>query len=201
MNKRKLHHQYKYIKKLRPLYFLVAAVFFLALGILGMRQNNLNMIKLREEVYLADENGTDVEGPLRELRQYVYTHMNTDLSSGNISIKPPLQLTHSYERLASQEQQQADKINKKVKEEGERVCAVKFPVAGLNPDRINCVAKYTRDDAVAPNQTPSDLYKFDFVSPVWSPDFAGFNLLAALILFAALAIRLIAGWLYKHELD
>lgn len=201
MNKRKLHHQYKYIKRLRPLYFLIAAVFFLSLGILGMRQNNLNMIKLREAVYLADENGTDVEEPLRELRQYVYAHMNTELSSGNVSIKPPLQLTHSYERLASREQKQAEKTNKKVKEEGEQVCANQFPAAGLNPDRINCVAKYTRDHAVAPNQTPSDLYKFDFVSPVWSPDFAGFSLLAALVMFAALAIRLIAGWLYKNELD
>ncbi len=201
MNKRKLHHQYKYIKKLRPLYFLIAVVFFLALGILGMRQNNLRMIELREKVYLADESGTDVEKPLRDLRQYVYTHMNTDLSSGNVSIKPPIQLTHRYERLVSHEQKLADKTNKKVKEDGERVCANKFPATGLNPDRINCVAAYTRDHAVQPKQIPSDLYKFDFVSPVWSPDFAGFNLLAALILFAILAIRLVVGWLYKHELN
>ncbi len=201
MDKRKLYHQYRYIRKARTVYFLVAGVFFLVLGVIGMRSNNLHMIELREKVYMADEKGTDVEKPLRDLQQYVYSHMNTNLSGGNVSIKPPLQLTHSYERLVSREQKKAGKINKKVKKEAEQVCAREFPAAGLNPDRINCVAAYTRDNAVRPKQIPSDLYKFDFISPVWSPDFAGLSLLAGLIFFTISGVRLVTGWWYKRELN
>lgn len=201
MNKRKLHHQFKFIKKIRPLYLLVIAVFFLALGIIGMRENNLRMIELREQVYLADENGGNIEEPLRELREFVYSHMNTDLSSGNVSISPPIQLTHRYERLLQSEQKRVDKINKRVKAEAERQCAREFPAAGLNSSRVNCVAEYTSDNAVKPKEIPSELYKFDFISPVWSPDFAGLSLLASLFFFTILAIRLVAGVWYKHELD
>ena len=201
MDKRKLHHQYRVVKKVRAQYFLYLAVCFLVLGVLGMRQNNLHMIDLREQVYLADEKGTEVEEPLRQLREYVFRHMNTDLASGNVSIKPPIQLTHRYEKLVVAEQKKAEKINKQVKTDSERECAQEFPASGLNPDRINCVAKYTRDHAVKPKQIPSELYKFDFVSPVWSPDFAGLSLLSALIFFALFTIRLFVGWWYKRQLD
>ena len=200
MDKRKLHHQYKSIKKIRAQYFLYIAIFFLAIGIIGMRENNLQMIDLREEVYLADEKGTDIEKSLRELREYVYAHMNTDLAGGNVAIKPPIQLTHRYEHLVSQEQKRVNEINKKIKAEGERKCAQEFPNSGLNPSRINCVADYTRVNTVKPNQIPSELYKFDFISPTWSPDFTGLSLLASLLFFAAFAIRLAVGWWYKHEL-
>ncbi len=176
-------------------------MFFLALGIIGMRENNLRMIELREQVYLADENGDNIEKPLRELREFVYSHMNTDLSGGNVSIKPPIQLTNRYERLLEREQKRVDKVNKRVKAEAERKCARQFPAGGLNSSRVNCVAEYTSDNAGKPIEIPSELYKFDFVSPVWSPDFAGLSLLASLIFFAVFALRLITGWFYKYELD
>lgn len=201
MDKRKLHHQFKFIKKIRAQYFLFIAIFFLVLGIIGLRENNLQMIELREQVHIADEKSADIEKPLRELRQYVHTHMNTNLSSGNVSIKPPIQLKHRYERLLEQERQRVSQVNQKVKEQGEQECARKFPGSGLNASRVNCVAEYTRVNTVDPKQIPSELYKFDFVSPVWSPDFAGLSLLASLIFFTVFIIRLILGWWYKRELD
>jgi len=200
MDKRKLHHQLKFIKKIKAQYFLYIAIFFLALGVIGLRENNLQMIELREKVYLADESGAEAEKPLRELREYVHSHMNTNLSSGNVSIKPPIQLRHRYERLLEQEQQRVNKVNQKVKEQGERVCASRFPGTGLNASRVNCVAEYTRVNTVDPKKIPSELYKFDFLGPVWSPDFAGLTLLASLTFFAAYIIRLLLGWFYKREL-
>lgn len=202
MDKRKLHHQYRFIKKLQPRYFLIAAVFFLALGVFGMRSNYVQMSNLREKVYLADENGEDIEKPLRDLREYVYSHMNTDLSrGGNVSIKPPIQLKHTYDRLVKQEQERVKEANKRVKEEGERECADKFPQSGLNTSRVNCVAEYTRVNTTDPKLIPAELYKFDFISPTWSADFAGLSLLASLFFFAIFIIRLILGWLYKHKLS
>lgn len=201
MDKHKLHHHFKFIKKISAYYFLMAAIFFLTLGVIGMRENNLQMIELREKVFIADEEGTDIEEPLRKLREYVYSHMNTDLSSGNVSIKPPIQLTKSYERLLQQENKRVERINKNVKADGEKVCASRFPEEGLNSARVNCVAEYTRVNTADPKQIPPELYKFDFVSPTWSPDFAGLSLLASLISFTIFVIWLVLSWWYKRELN
>lgn len=200
INKRKAHHRLKVIKNIKPLYLLIVAVFFLTLGIIGLRQNNLQMAELREKVMLADEKAKDIETPLRELRQYVHSHMNTELSSGNVSIKPPIQLKNRYERLVKQEQERVERVNRQVKKDAERQCASRFPSGGLNPDRINCVAEYTRQHAIEARSIPSELYKFDFVSPGWSPDLAGWGLLGALTFFALFVVRLVAGWWYKKEL-
>jgi preprotein translocase subunit SecF len=200
MNKRKLHHYFKFVKRIRASYFLYIAIFFLALGVIGLRENNLQMIELREQVHIADEQNTNIEKPLRELREHVHSHMNTDLSSGNVSIKPPVQLKHRYERLLEQEEKRANQVNRAVKKEGEQECARRFPASGLNAARVNCVAEYSRVNAIKPKQIPNELYKFDFVSPVWSADFAGLSLLASLLLFAGFIIRLLVGWFYKREL-
>lgn len=200
MNKRKLHHQLKFFIKVRPLYIFIIAVFLLALGVIGMRENNLRMVELREQVLLADERNENVEKPLRELREHVHSHMNTDLSSGNIAIKPPIQLKSKYEQLVKQEQQRVDRANREIKEKGERVCAERFPAGGLNISRVDCVADYTRVNTVEPREIPSDLYKFDFISPTWSVDLAGLSLLGSLLFFAIFVTRLVVGWFYKRKL-
>lgn len=200
-NKRKLNHQYKILKKIKPRYFLILSVLFLAVGIVSLRQNNYHMIQLRDAVATADKQNGDVEGALRDLREYVYSHMNTDLSSGNNAIKPPIQLKYRYERLVANEEKDVKAENEKVKQAGERVCAKKFPASGLNPQRVKCVAAYINSNSVISGSVPSDLYKFDFVSPVWSPDRAGLSLLASLIFFAAFITRSAVGLWYRYELD
>ncbi len=65
------------------------------------------MVRLRTAVYTADKNNADVVKPLKALQAYVTSHMNTNLSTGNTSVYPPIQLQHTYDRLVkAQEQQQ-----------------------------------------------------------------------------------------------
>jgi hypothetical protein len=45
------------------------------------------MIELREQVFEADKEDGDVEGALRELREHVHSHMNTDLASGENAVQ------------------------------------------------------------------------------------------------------------------
>ena len=111
LNKRNLHHQYKKIKVFKPWYFLAIAGVFLIIGVVGLRQNSFRAVELRDAVYAADEKNGDVEGALRELREYVYSHMNTNLSSGNFSIKPPIQLKHRYEDLSAAEAEKTKALN------------------------------------------------------------------------------------------
>lgn len=200
MDKRRLNYEYKRLKKIKPKYLLITAVFFLILGIYGLRQNYSQMVKLRTAVTTADEQNGDVESALRNLREFVYGHMNTNLSSGNVSIKPPIQLKYRYERLTKTEEKRVEKKNQAIKERAEQVCLSQYPGRVFNSNRVNCVARYINANSVKADPVPSDLYKFDFVSPSWSPDLAGISLLLSFIFFVALAIRqIVAAW-YKFKL-
>ncbi len=200
MNKRRLGYDYRRLKKIKAKYILAAAILFLILGIYGMRQNYSHMTKLRQAVITADEQNGDAESALRELRQFVYSHMNTNLSSGNVAIKPPIQLKYRYERLAKAESDRVAAVNEQVKQTGEATCAAQYPSAGFNSPRVACVAEYLRINSVKENPIPSELYKFDFISPTWSPDFAGISLLLSLIFFSAYLARVLLSLWYKSRL-
>lgn len=176
MNKRKLHYAHRKFKIISPWYFLAVSLIFLAIGVYGLRQNNFKMIQLRQAVVTADEKNGDVEGALQELRTFVYDHMNTNLSSGKFAIKPPIQLKHRYDQLVNAEQQKVKTANQTVQQQGEAVCSAQFPGTGYNSPRVACVQQYVSANAKKPNDVPAELYKFDFVSPRWSPDLAGISL-------------------------
>lgn len=198
--KRKLNYDYKRLKHIKLKYLLFLAVFFLVLGIIGLRQNYSHMVKLRTAVAIADEQNGNVELALRDLRQFVYNHMNTNISSGNVSIKPPVQLKYRYERLTKAEEARVSKFNESVKQRGEQICGKKFPAGGFNSPRVACVAEYVRVNSIKDNPVPSDLYKFDFISPSWSPDLAGISLLLSLVFISALIVRLGLGLWYRSRL-
>ena len=197
MDKRKLHHQYTKIRPFKAWPFLVLSLVFLAVGIYGLRQNNFEMIRLRDEVIKADERGGDVEETLAELREHVHGHMNTDLSGGDFGIKPPIQLKNRYEQLAKIENERVKEERKQIQSTAEKICGERYPGAGFNSPRVECIAEYMRVNAPSANEVPSELYKFDFVSPRWSPDLAGWSLLAAAALFLVFVFKLAAGWWYK----
>lgn len=199
-DKRKISYNYKKLKKIKPRYLLLLSIIFLVISIYGLRQNYSEMVRLRTAVATADEQNGDVEAALRNLRQFVYNHMNTNLSSGNVSIKPPIQLKYRYERLAKAEEKKASEENKAVKQRADAICLQKYPGKVFNSNRVNCVAKYISDNSVKPDPIPSDLYKFDFVSPGWSPDLAGISLLFSLVFFLAFIARLVLGAWYKSLL-
>jgi len=92
MNKKRLHHIWTKLRPISPWYFLVLAVISGIISINALRQNNLTMVRLRDEVFKADQQNTDVETPLRHLREFVYAHTNTNLSSGSNAVKPPFSL-------------------------------------------------------------------------------------------------------------
>lgn len=199
-NKRKLGYDYRRLRHIKSRYLLIPAILFLILGVYGMRQNYSKMVELRTAVFVADEQNANVEKPLRELREFVHSHMNTDLSSGNVAIKPPIQLKYRYERLAASESARVKTANEDVKRKGEQTCAAQFPGSGLNSPRVACVAEYIRVNSIKDNPVPSELYKFDFVSPTWSPDLAGISLLLSLIFFSAFIVKAVLSYWYRKML-
>lgn len=156
---------------------------------LSLRHNNVTALKLRDKVTQTDKENGDVETALRELRTYVYAHMNTNLSSGQNAIKPPIQLKYRYERLLEAQQKQVSVENAKIYSDAQAECERQFPKGLSGSGRIPCVTSYIASRGVAQTPIQDGLYKFDFVSPTWSPDLAGWSLVVASISFALFVIR------------
>jgi hypothetical protein len=145
------------------------------------------MIQLREKVYEADKSNGDVNTALNNLRRYVYGHMNTNLSSGGNAIKPPIQLKYSYERLQATEQKRVDNANSNVYTQAQLYCQQQNSADFSGRNRVPCVTDYVTTHGIKANSIPAAMYQYDFVSPKWSPDLAGWSLVLSVILFLGLA--------------
>ncbi len=177
------HRSYKF--------FLVLFIISLGLTTWALRHNNLTMVKLRSAVYAADKAGGDVQTPLNNLRAYVYAHMNTNLASGGNAIKPPIQLQYTYARLVAAEQARVDAINSKIYTQAQIYCQQVNPTDFSGRNRVPCIKDYVASHGGAePKDIPTALYQFDFVSPAWSPDLAGWSMSLTILLGAAFLISL-----------
>ncbi len=179
--------------------FLGLFIIFGVASIYSLRNNNLMMIDLRNAVYGADQSGNDVNGALNKLRSYVYAHMNTNLSSGGNTIKPPIQLKYTYERLAQAEQTRLKAANAQVYTDAQNFCQAQNPTDFSGRNRVPCVAEYVTSHGVQAHPVPAALYQFDFVSPTWSPDLAGWSLLVTITFLLLTILSYAAHRLHRRR--
>ena len=169
--------------------FIMAAI----ICVLALRHNNEQMVRLRSAVYAADQSNGDVNTALNNLRKYVYDHMNTNLSAGNSNIKPPIQLKYTYQRLYDAQLNQVQTNNQSIYSAAQVYChnnAAQNSAVAQN----TCIQNYAAAHGLqsANINIPAGLYQFDFISPTWSPDLAGWTLLLTVIFLVAFLIKL--GW-------
>lgn len=152
---------------------------------------NSKEAKKRYETLLAvDASGGDVEKALLDLRTYIYTHMNTTIG-GPTSVRPPIQLKGTYDRLVAVEQAKVKQVNDDLYAKAQKECEALFPEGLSGRGRIPCISEYVTSQAVKEQPVPDGLYKYDFVSPFWSPDVAGIGILVTGLLLTIFAFRLI----------
>jgi hypothetical protein len=184
MNKHQLSRR---IQPLHPGYFVGLAVVSSVVCVFALRANNQQMLNLREQVFIADKNNTDVQAPLRALQSYVTTHMNTDLNAEGATVYPPIQLRYTYERLVRQQSDQIAAANNEIYTTAQRECERLNPNDVSGRARIPCIESYVQSHTSKVTPIPDALYKFSFVSPRWSPDVAGWSMVVA-VLSALLAV-------------
>ena len=197
MNKRKLYgiwHKYRHIS----LVILISGlILFSFTSVIALRQNNLNMLKLRQQVVDVDASGGDVNAALIELRNYVFSHMNTRLRT-NDSDEPPIQLVSSYNRYIADQQAKLTQSGKSdIYTNAQATCERSAPTLS---ERVNCIQLFVAEnggEVAEINYPPKDLYSFDFASPSWTPDIAGISLLLAIVFGILLIIRLVVGFIVK----
>jgi len=178
---------------------MIITLVLVFVSVFALRANNEHMVKLRDAVYTADKDNGDVQGALGTLQRYVTSHMNTDLSGGKSGVYPPIQLKYTYDRLIQAESDELAKTNSSLYTEAQKYCEAQNPTGFYGATRLGCVTDYltshNQKHDIAP--IPDALYKFDFVSPRWSPDLAGWSLVLAAISAAVCVISFVRKRLAK----
>jgi hypothetical protein len=199
MNPKTAHYILTRLWRIRLGYFVAAAIVLSMVAVISLRHNNEHMAQLRDAVYAADEKGSGVDQALQELRAYVTAHMNTSLTAGNDGVYPPIQLKYTYSRLVQAAGANTANANATIYSDAQKSCEGQIPTGFSGRYRLDCIEQYVQSHGGAPvTNIPDSLYKFDFVSPTWSPDLAGLSLLASILLFLfAGTVAVVRSVLYR----
>lgn len=158
-----------------------------------LRLNNIGMIQRRAAVLAADQTGDQeaMQNRLYDLQRYAAEHMNAN--TGVFYLEGQYQRdVEKIVKAASDDSNPQGNIHVKADE----VCRPQFAV--WSQAYVQCfteeLAKYPPSSDPAQNVTlPStNLYRYDFASPLWSLDFAGGSVLICLVLIIMIVVRLIS---------
>jgi hypothetical protein len=199
MNKRYLHHVWTRIRPVRTIYLIAACAVLAGVCVLALRRNYVTMTNLRSAVYQADQQNGNVEQALQKLRAHVSGHMNTSLATSD-GVYPPIQLKYTYARLQQAEQDRVNGVNSQVYTDAQHYCEAKYPDSFSGGPRVPCIEQYVKDHGTTVRNIPDAMYKFDFASPSWSPDLAGWTLVLAVLFLVLAIVRFFAGLLLKRLL-
>lgn len=197
MNKRKLHHYWRLLESIKTWHLVVLLAILFSLSIWELRNNSQNLEPLINRVVAADKAGENVDEAIKELGDYINGHMNARLDE-------PVQLAYSYDRAAQKIIKKAQATaNGDIYRKAQRACEDPSVLLSV---RAACVQDYVLKNA-PPGQTPQALefpdkalYTYSFVSPAWSPDLAGWLLVAMALTAAAVFGRVLAGKLIRQSL-
>lgn len=185
------------IKRLKkPAIWQLALVFivFALLSATFLRLNNLGMIERRNAVIEADKTGdeTVITNKLYDLQSFVSKHMNTDLGQG-------VELTETFKRNQTDNiiaTQSAANVNI-YKQANETCQAKKFQYLGQYRQCVYDYLNSVPSGKVVSSTIISDdemrlVYIHNYISPLWSPDLAGFCVLISAIVLLIISFRLVS---------
>ena len=171
---------------------IVLAIILVPLTALLLRQNNLNMVELRNQLVETDKTGdvAQVESAARKLQNYVAHHMNT--ATGRVALQT------LYDQAADQamEASKPPEISSDIYRQATNDCRPQLVNYGYRA-WASCVATRVGLNsattlAVADDVAPDpDLYYVDFAPARWSADPAGLCMLALIIILLVLIVKLL----------
>lgn len=182
--------------------FLLLCLIMVAVAT-AWRMNNTQMLRRLDAVLVADEalNEEKVRENLVILKSFSESHMNA--STGLIS------LVKIYERDAQAEISRVsnlragENVHKKVSE----ICDPQFDArTRYSRPYFECwtreLEKIAPRDGVdaQPKFRPKELYEFEFISPIWTPDLAGWTTLVAIFIVILIIFNMIFTAILKFML-
>lgn len=124
--------------------------------------------------------------------------MNTDLATEG-GIYPPIQLKYRYDRLVKAEKDRVSSANSQIYNDAQHYCEQRNSVDFSGHNRVPCVQQYVTTHGVKEQVIPDDLYKFDFASPLWSADVAGWFLVLAGFFGLLFIVQFILELWLRHQ--
>lgn len=190
-DKRDIRHNLKKLAAIKTWQLLLVLILLAFLAATFMRINNTGMIARRDAVLAADKaGGVDaIQERLYELQSYSTTHMNADTGV--------FYLQEQYNRDVQKAVAQSSSQSTTMAEANARAEAICHPqYSGWSTAYMNCflseLAKFPTTDKLPEPKLPSaSLYRYSFASPAWSPDFAGWTVVACGLVILAIVGRLI----------
>lgn len=159
-----------------------------------LRLNNIGMVQRREAVLNADAAGNEeaIIERLYDLQRHVSSHMNTSLGQG-------VYLENSYNTALQnwiEKQYGTANPNGNIYNQADAVCAPQF--SSYSYAYLQCITneleKFPAADAPANDSSRprQEAYIFNYASPLWSPDFAGWSILACVLVLVLIIVRLVS---------
>lgn len=210
-------HSWQLLLILVPLAFVTATL---------LRLDHLKMSKLRDAVLQADASGdaNALQDSLIQLQDFVFSHIvvNVVESNGKQSVvfgTGPFYLENQYLRAANAAIEDAESnLANDANPNGNiyaAVSAICKPLAIENgwswnsPGYLDCwtseLAKYPTSDELSSNLLVADipsteLFRVNYASPLWAPSWAGFAILACLVILGIVLIRFLIWCVLKISL-
>jgi len=155
-----------------------------------LRLNNIGMVERRSAVYVADNVGDNkiTQNRLYDLQRYISAHMNTDIGKGVFLVST---YNRDYQELISKASNDVNP-NGNIYKKAQEVCAPQFKSysSAYLQCSLNELAKYPASSGLVDTVKLSpDAYVHSFISPVWSPDFAGWSLLVCVVILIMIIAR------------
>ena len=169
-----------------------------------------------KEITSQEEIDNNLKATLTELKQYTYSHIVIkfiEKNGRNVLTfgTGPFYLENQYNRKATTALAEAENQlkqtgdsnpNGNVFAKAMETCkpqAITHGWAWNSPGYLNCMTgvinSYPSTDqlttSLAANIPPTSLYRYDFSSPVWAPNLAGFSILFCLLIFILILLRFI----------
>lgn len=193
VNKKQVHKNLKQLQRVKTWQLLILLILMVFMSATFLRLNNIGMVQRRTAVMDADNDlnfsNQKISDRLVDLQRYVTSHMNTDMGAGvylEASYKRDVQAAYA---AASNDSNPNGNIYKKAQE----VCAPRF--TSYSNAYLQCTIselnKYpSSNNLISSANLPQQyLYLHAFVSPLWSPDFAGWSVLICIAILTMIIIR------------
>lgn len=205
-DRKKVKNGIRQLQRVKTWQLVIVLILCGLLAATFLRLNNIGMIERRTAVKQADERGNEaaIANNLFSLQRWTASHMNTDSEA--------FYLEHSYRRdvkKATQSQQGSSGVTARIVKEADAICKARFGntyssayVLCFAEEQAKLIKKYPRVDVSVKLPNP-ELYRHEFSSPSWSPDFAGWSLLfcgliALVILFRLVSLVILKLLLRRH---
>jgi hypothetical protein len=199
-DKRKIHHWLTIVRRIKTGQLFILVIVCGAISIFLLRQNNLQMIVLRQAVTKADAdvNG-DTKTALTNLQKYVTAHMNTNLENG-------VYLQETYQRAytaAVEAAANATNPQAAIYAQVELQCRPIYKSTHSFPAYTQCahdkLGQLTPgQDTLSSLKAPDvELYHYNFVAPLISFDPAGIFVIITGVILLVIVFRTVTYLVLK----